>query len=145
MICRQRTELSQGGPWWEPNLYSEDELIPISALQHALFCERQIALIHVEQVWQENLFTAEGRLLHERVDREHHESRRNLHTEYAMAIRSLEHGLIGKAPGGLRQEDGDGKRTDYRREPGEPKEREQVDPPPENGFAEVVRVTAVSP
>lgn len=30
---------------------SEDGLIPISALQHAMFCERQVALIHVEQLW----------------------------------------------------------------------------------------------
>ena len=78
-------------------MFSEDELIPVSALQHALFCERQCALIHIEGLWEENLFTAEGRVLHERVDREHHESRRNRRTEYGMAIRSLEYGLIGKA------------------------------------------------
>ena len=48
-------------------MYAEDDLIPLSALQHLLFCERQCALIHVEQVWNENLFTAEGRIMHERV------------------------------------------------------------------------------
>ena len=78
-------------------MFTEDELIPISALQHAMYCERQFALIHIEQLWQENLYTAEGRVLHERVDTEHHESRRSRRTEYAMAIRSLEYGLIGKA------------------------------------------------
>ena len=57
-------------------MYSEDDLVQISALQHALFCERQYMLIHMEQVWDENRFTAEGRVLHERVDAEHHESRR---------------------------------------------------------------------
>ena len=39
--------------------------IPISALQHAVYCLRQAALIHIERVWAENRFTAEGRVLHE--------------------------------------------------------------------------------
>jgi len=77
-------------------MYSEDDLIQISALQHAMFCERQYALIHIEQIWEENRFTAEGRVLHERVDAEHHESRRFFKQEYGMAVRSLQYGLIGK-------------------------------------------------
>ena len=48
-------------------MYSEDDLLPISALQHLVFCERQCALIHIEQAWDENRFTAEGRIMHERV------------------------------------------------------------------------------
>ena len=43
----------------------DDDPIPISALQHAVYCLRQAALIHVERVWAENRFTAEGRVLHE--------------------------------------------------------------------------------
>jgi CRISPR-associated exonuclease Cas4 len=77
-------------------MYSEDDLIPISSLQHLLFCERQYALIHLEQLWEENLFTAEGRVLHERVDVEHHESRRSFRQEFGLAVRSLSLGLIGK-------------------------------------------------
>jgi CRISPR-associated exonuclease Cas4 len=77
-------------------MYSEDDLLQISALQHAMFCERQYALIHLEQVWEENRFTAEGRVLHERVDSEHHELRRLFKQEYGMAVRSLQWGLIGK-------------------------------------------------
>jgi CRISPR-associated exonuclease Cas4 len=42
--------------------------IPISALQHWLFCPRQCALIHVERLWEENKFTVEGQLLHKKVD-----------------------------------------------------------------------------
>jgi CRISPR-associated exonuclease Cas4 len=61
-----------------------------------MFCERQYALIHLEQVWEENRFTAEGRVLHERVDAEHHESRHLFKQEYGMAVRSLQLGLIGK-------------------------------------------------
>jgi len=77
-------------------MYAEDDLIPLSALQHALFCERQYALIHLEQIWAENRFTAEGRVLHERVDAERHESRKKFRQEYGMRVRSLEWGLIGK-------------------------------------------------
>jgi CRISPR-associated exonuclease Cas4 len=42
--------------------------VPISALEHYSYCPRQCALIHVEQVFEENVFTIRGRLLHERVD-----------------------------------------------------------------------------
>jgi CRISPR-associated exonuclease Cas4 len=77
-------------------MYSEDDLVPISALQHVLFCSRQYALIHLEQLWEENLFTAEGRVLHQRVDAEHHEARQFYRQEYGMAVRSLQWGLIGK-------------------------------------------------
>jgi CRISPR-associated exonuclease Cas4 len=77
--------------------YTEDDLIPLSALQHLLFCERQCALIHVEQVWVENLFTAEGRIMHERVDTGNRESRGSIRIEYGMPLRSLRLGLTGKA------------------------------------------------
>ena len=78
-------------------MYTEDDLIPLSALQHLLFCERQCALIHIEQVWSENLFTAEGRIMHERVHTADRESRGNIRIEYSMWLRSLRLGLIGKA------------------------------------------------
>lgn len=42
-----------------------DTPVLISALQHAVFCMRQAALIHVERLWEENRFTAEGKVLHE--------------------------------------------------------------------------------
>lgn len=77
-------------------MHAEDDLIPISALQHVLFCERQYALIHIEQAWEENRFTAEGKVLHERVDEVHHESRRLFRQEYGLAVRSLVYGLVGK-------------------------------------------------
>ena len=78
-------------------MYSEDDLIPLSALQHILFCERQCALIHIEQMWNENLFTAEGKIMHERVDEAGRESRGNVRIEFAMPLRSLRLGLVGKA------------------------------------------------
>ena len=77
--------------------YKEDDLIQLSALQHLVFCERQCALIHIEQVWSENLFTAEGRIMHEKVDTANRESRGNIRIEYGVPMRSLRLGLIGKA------------------------------------------------
>jgi CRISPR-associated exonuclease Cas4 len=77
--------------------YNEDELIQLSALQHLVFCERQCALIHIEQVWSENLFTAEGRIMHDKVDTANRESRGNIRIEYGVPMRSLRLGLIGKA------------------------------------------------
>jgi CRISPR-associated exonuclease Cas4 len=77
--------------------YSEDDLIMVSALQHIVFCERQCALIHIEQVWSESGLTAEGRIMHERVHEEQRESRRNVRIEYGIPLRSLRLGLIGKA------------------------------------------------
>lgn len=76
---------------------AEDQLLPLSALQHLLFCERQCALIHIEQQWNENRYTAEGRIIHERVDSGRPETRKNLRLEFAMPLRSLQLGLIGKA------------------------------------------------
>ncbi len=77
--------------------YSEDDLLPVSALQHLMFCPRQCALIHIERVWRENIFTAQGRVMHERVHGETAERRRDVRVEYGMSIRSLRLGLIGKA------------------------------------------------
>jgi CRISPR-associated exonuclease Cas4 len=48
--------------------YSPEELLPLSGIQHFLFCRRQWALIHVERQWQDNLLTVEGRIMHKRVD-----------------------------------------------------------------------------
>ena len=79
------------------HMYKEDNLLPLSGLQHLLFCERQCALIHVEQSWAENRFTAEGRVMHEHVHKENQESRGRIRIEYGMSMRSLRLGLVGKA------------------------------------------------
>lgn len=78
-------------------MYSDADLLPLSALQHFAYCPRQCALIHLEQQWAENRFTAEGRAQHDRVDRPEHETRDGVRTEYAVLLRSLRLGLIGKA------------------------------------------------
>jgi len=78
-------------------MYSEDDLLPLSALQHLFFCKRQCALIHVEQLWTENLFTAEGRIMHNKVHEENRASRGSIRIEHGMPLRSLRLGLVGKA------------------------------------------------
>lgn len=78
-------------------MYSEDDLIQLSSLQHYAFCPRQCALIHVEQVWSENRLTAEGRIMHEHVHEEGSESRGDVRIERGVALRSLQLGLSGMA------------------------------------------------
>ena len=78
-------------------MYSESDLLPLSALQHLVFCERQCALIHIEQLWAENRLTAEGRQLHERVHEQESDSRGDVRIVRGLLIRSLRLGLIGVA------------------------------------------------
>ncbi|ATE60481.1 CRISPR-associated protein Cas4 [Thauera sinica] len=75
----------------------EDDLLPISALQHYLYCPRQCALIHVERLWAENRQTAEGRLLHDRADTPQIERRHGVRTITAMPLSSVELGISGVA------------------------------------------------
>jgi len=72
------------------------ETLMLSALQHYAYCPRQFALIHVEQVWEDNRFTAEGNLLHERVDSGVSEQRRNIRFERGVLLESRLYQLKGK-------------------------------------------------
>lgn len=74
----------------------DDDCLAISALQHYAFCPRQFALIHVEQVWAENRFTAEGKVLHERVDSGAAEQRRTMRYERGVSLISQTYKLTGK-------------------------------------------------
>lgn len=75
----------------------DEDLIPLSALQHYLYCPRQFALIHLEQQWAESRHTAEGQLLHQRADRSQVERRHGIRSVTAMPLLSLELGITGKA------------------------------------------------
>ncbi len=74
----------------------EDDYLMLSALRHYAVCPRQFALIHVEQVWSENRFTAEGRLLHERADSGEAEQRPGIRTERSVSVISHQLGITGK-------------------------------------------------
>jgi len=78
-------------------MYDEDDLLPISALQHLAFCERQWALMYLECVWAENPLTVEGRHLHEQADEPHTEVRGDLRIAHGLRLRCLRLGLTGKA------------------------------------------------
>jgi CRISPR-associated exonuclease Cas4 len=78
-------------------LYGEDELLPLSGLRHMAVCERQFALVHIEQSWADNLYTAEGSLLHKNVDTPHYETRRGRRLVHALPLTSRRLGLAGKA------------------------------------------------
>lgn len=73
-----------------------DYSVPIAALQHYAFCPRQYALIHIEQAWAENLYTTEGRLLHEKVDSGETEQRGKLRYERSVLLRSEQYHMHGK-------------------------------------------------
>jgi len=78
-------------------IVSEDDLLPISALQHLAFCERQCALIHLEGIWLENQLTAEGRGLHERAHVADVEVRPGVRIVRGLRLRSMRLGLTGQA------------------------------------------------
>ena len=76
--------------------YTSDELLPLSGIQHFVFCRRQWALIHVERQWQENVLTVEGKLLHKRVDEPFFtEKRSGTITARSVPVASYRLGLAG--------------------------------------------------
>ena len=83
----------------EKGPFTEDELLPLSALQHLVFCERQCALIHIDQVWRDNPLTLEGSHRHDRVHEEapRRELRGDLLIARGLQLRSLELGVSGVA------------------------------------------------
>lgn len=72
------------------------ESLAISALQHFAYCPRQFALIHIEQAWSDNFHTAEGHVLHERVDSQESEQRGAKRFERSVQVSSEALGLHGK-------------------------------------------------
>ncbi len=78
-------------------MYSEDDLLPISALQHLRFCRRRCALVHLEMLWAENRFTAEGKQLHRRVHDERDTNENGVRVARGLRLVSLRLGLFGVA------------------------------------------------
>jgi CRISPR-associated exonuclease Cas4 len=71
--------------------------IPLSAIQHAVYCLRQAALIHVERLWEENRLTAEGRVLHTSVDRQGQRYSRGVRRVSALPLACRRLSLAGVA------------------------------------------------
>lgn len=84
-----------GTPWDPP--IEDDIEVPISALEHFSYCPRQCALIHVEQTYEENLFTIRGRIAHELVDSGEDTARRGVAVVRAIPLWSERHRLRGRA------------------------------------------------
>jgi len=78
-------------------MYTEDELLPLSGLQHLAFCERRWALVHLERQWEENVFTAEGALLHEKAHSATIESRPGVLIRRTLPLHCYRLGLSGQA------------------------------------------------
>jgi CRISPR-associated exonuclease Cas4 len=79
-------------------MYTSDDLLMLSGIQHIAFCERQWALIHIEGQWQENVATTEGAHLHEKADNPYlKEKRADLIIARSVNIASYELGLVGIA------------------------------------------------
>lgn len=74
-----------------------DDPIFISALNHYSYCPRRCALIHVEQIFEENVYTLRGRSIHDRVDQPIGEFQEGVRIERALPLWSIRLGLIGKA------------------------------------------------
>lgn len=75
---------------------AEERLVPISALEHFSYCPRQCGLIHVEQVFEENVFTIRGQLSHEKVDEGEANSKEGTRIVRSAPLWSERLGLTGK-------------------------------------------------
>jgi len=110
--------------------FAEEDLLPLSALQHMAFCPRPCALIPLEQAWEENRLTAEGRVLHDKTDTPEVERRPGIRIVRAMMVRSLEYGLTGKCDVVEYHEDGLGGfvilPVEYKRGRPKPDQRDEV-------------------
>lgn len=78
--------------------YEEDELLALSGIQHFAFCERQWALIHVENQWIDSARTMEGKILHQRADDPYFtETRGEVKIVRSVPLMSKKLGLYGMA------------------------------------------------
>lgn len=76
--------------------YSEEDYLLLSGIQHFAFCRRQWALIHIEQLWKENIRTIEGKFLHEKAhDASAKEKRGGIIISRGMPVFSKSLGITG--------------------------------------------------
>lgn len=78
-------------------MYNDDDLLALSGLQHIAYCERQWALIHIEQTWTESGDTVRGEHFHQRVDTKGYSHSRGVRAERSVRVLSYRLGLYGIA------------------------------------------------
>jgi len=79
------------------NEWSDEERVMISALEHYAYCPRQCALIHIEQSYEENVYTLRGNRAHRRADEPETEIRDDVRVERSLPLYSDRYGLTGRA------------------------------------------------
>lgn len=77
--------------------FPDNQTVLISAIEHYSYCPRQCALIHVERIFDENLFTLRGSMAHQRADEPSEEISGGIVEERGLPIWSERYGLYGKA------------------------------------------------
>lgn len=75
----------------------EQDRVMLSALEHYSYCPRQCGLIHIEQTFDENIYTVRGTLAHERVDSQMTRNEHANRVERALPLWSVRLGLVGRA------------------------------------------------
>ena len=78
-------------------MYTDDELLALSGLQHLAYCERQWALIHLEQIWVDSADTLRGDHFHERVDTTGYSCADGVRAERGVRLVSRRLGIYGIA------------------------------------------------
>lgn len=78
-------------------MFADDDLLPLSALQHLVYCERRFALVHIERAWVDNPFTVEGTAHHSVIDEGRSESRGALLFLRSVPLVSRRLGISGKS------------------------------------------------
>lgn len=78
-------------------IYNEENYLMLSGIQHYAFCPRQWALIHIENQWNENYLTTDGRIMHNKAHSgESTEKRGDLIIFRALKVRSAKLGISGE-------------------------------------------------
>lgn len=77
-------------------MFAEEEFLPLSGLQHIAFCQRRWALVHLEGLWQENRFTVEGKILHEKAHSGEVGSKPGVLIRRTLPIHSYRLGIVGQ-------------------------------------------------
>ncbi|MBD1998456.1 CRISPR-associated protein Cas4 [Leptolyngbya sp. FACHB-541] len=103
-----------------------DDYVLISALQHYAYCPRQCALIHVEQTFDENLYTLRGHRVHETVNIPEYELIEGVRVERALPLWSHQLGLTGIADVVEFYTDGTPYPVEYKSGPRKPREADEL-------------------